>query len=131
MKSVFSAGCTDRFRGNGNKVKYRKLHLNGRQIFSFTLRLGRHWKRCPERLRNFHPWICQNPAGYVSKQPALNMQTELETPESSVSLWDSVTKMCRTECRCAEQNMRFRMRINENTDLNYAEWRKKLHFRKL
>lgn len=51
----------DRIRGNGHKVKYRKFHLNGRKIFYFTLRLGRHWKRCPERLQSCHPWVYQNP----------------------------------------------------------------------
>lgn len=126
---VFSVGYMDRIRGNGHKVKYRKLNLNGRKIFSFALRLGRHWKRCPERLWNFYPWA--NPTGYGSKQPALNTQTELETPESSVSLWDSVTKMCRTECRCTEEKMSSRIKINENADLNYAGWRIKIHFRKL
>lgn len=71
---VFSEGCMDRIRGNEHKAKYRKLHLNGGKIFSFTLRLGRHWKRCSEMLWSYHPWICENPTRYGSKQPALNMR---------------------------------------------------------
>jgi len=33
-------------RGNGHKLKYRKLHLNRRKNF-FTLRVTEHWNRLP------------------------------------------------------------------------------------
>lgn len=40
----FSVVPRDRKRGSRHKLKYRKLHLNLRNII-FTVKVAKHWKR--------------------------------------------------------------------------------------
>jgi len=37
---------SDRTRGDGHELKYRKFHLNIKKNF-FTLRVAEHWNRLP------------------------------------------------------------------------------------
>lgn len=41
---LFSVVSSNRERGNGHKLKYRKIHLNIRKNF-FTLRMIKHWNQ--------------------------------------------------------------------------------------
>lgn len=102
----------------GHKVKYGKLHLSGRKNLLFYFKARQTLEKMPrEAVELSSLGYVKTQADMVLKQPVLSTQTDLETPESPVSPWDSVTKMCRTECRCTEGKMRSRIRINENTDL--------------
>lgn len=38
---------SDKTRGNGHKPKYRKFWLNMRNLYSFTVRVTKHWNRLP------------------------------------------------------------------------------------
>lgn len=51
----FSLLSNERTRGNGHKLKYRKIHFNIRKIF-FTLRVVKHYTNCPKSLYTLHPW---------------------------------------------------------------------------
>ena len=42
----FSVVPSERTRGNGHKLKHRKLHLSTREKF-FALRVTEHWNRLP------------------------------------------------------------------------------------
>lgn len=59
-EELFRRAGSDRTRGCGVKLKDGRFRLDIRKIY-FTVRVARHWKRCPESLWKPHPWKCSRP----------------------------------------------------------------------
>ena len=57
---LFSVVPSERTRGNGHNLKYRKIHLNI-QKHIFIVTVVNAGTDCPERLWRLHPWRYTKP----------------------------------------------------------------------